>query len=650
VVVKKTGSADRFLHLNTFRGRLSIATPGQTHGHSAAANAFSCAATPAVGPFPNPFNSANVSETFTSDGPRRVFYQANGTPYTPGNVSSTGGIVRQKPDITAADGVSVTGVGGFGSPFFGTSAAAPHAGAIAALLKAGNPALTPAQIRTLLTSSAIDIEAPGVDRDTGAGIVMAYNVLQAAGIPGTADIEFGNITATEDPGNGDGSISAGEGARLVVELRNLGIDPASGITATLTSPTPGISIQQPNVSPYPDLPAMTGNATNSAPFRFTVASNVPCPLVASFILTVNYTGGPSPKVIGFTVPLGPTFNINSTLDTTPPTLPTGFSSAITGTQVGRLNRFAPASSCGINKPNPGIFATTGVRQYDAYTFTACSNSCITMANNTGNINLFTVVNQGAFDPGSLATNYYADPGSSGSGVPFSFNVTAGQTYTIVVHEVNPAGGIGNNYSLSVFGCMVNCGTVNQVPVARAKNVTVSAGPDCTANASIDDGSFDPDGDPLTITQSPAGPYPLGTTNVLLTVVDPSGATAQATATVTVVDNTGPDITGISASPDSLWPPNHQMVPVTVNYDTSDNCSAVECVISVSSNEPPNGLGDGDTAPDWVILDNHHLLLRSERSGKGNGRTYTITIDCNDAAGNHTIRTVAVNVPKSQSGH
>ena len=76
----------------------------------------------------------------------------------------------------------MTGVGGFGSPFYGTSAAAPHAAAIAALLKQARPAATPAQIRTWLTSSALDIEAAGVDRDSGAGIVMPVAALVAAGV------------------------------------------------------------------------------------------------------------------------------------------------------------------------------------------------------------------------------------------------------------------------------------------------------------------------------------------------------------------------------------------------------------------------------------------------------------------------------------
>ncbi|MCA1614019.1 MAG: S8 family serine peptidase, partial [Acidobacteria bacterium] len=134
VVVAKFAGADRFLHVNTFRGRLLFSTPGQTHGHASAAEAYAVAATPVVGPFPQPFNSTNKVETFESDGPRRLFFRPDGTPYTPGNFSSTGGVVRQKPDITAADGGVISGAGGFGNPFFGTSAAAPHAAAITALL------------------------------------------------------------------------------------------------------------------------------------------------------------------------------------------------------------------------------------------------------------------------------------------------------------------------------------------------------------------------------------------------------------------------------------------------------------------------------------------------------------------------------------
>ena len=86
------------------------------------------------------FNGTEEVETFSSDGPRRIFFEADGTAITPGDFSSSGGRVLQKPDLAAADGVR-TSTPGF-SRFYGTSAAAPHAAAIAALMveAAGGPA------------------------------------------------------------------------------------------------------------------------------------------------------------------------------------------------------------------------------------------------------------------------------------------------------------------------------------------------------------------------------------------------------------------------------------------------------------------------------------------------------------------------------
>lgn len=188
---------------------------------------------------------------------------------------------------------------------------------------------------------------------------------------------------------------------------------------------------------------------------------------------------------------------------------------------------------------------------------------------------------------------------------------------------------------------------NQAPVAQAMDVTVEAGPGCTANASVDNGSYDPDGDPITITQSPPGPYPLGATSVTLTVTDSHGATSEATATVTVVDTTPPDSTDPVAAPSSLWPPNHKMVDVTVTYDASDHCGTSCSVVSVTSNEPVDGTGDGDTAPDWEIVDAQHVRLRAERSGTGAGRVYTITVECVDGSGNATAKSTTVVVPHDQ---
>ena len=180
-VLRVVGAQSRFLHLNTNRGRLANATTGQTSGHSAAANAFSVAAVDVATAGGSDFTggAANPVETFSSDGPRRMFYRADGTPYTPGNFTSTGGVVRQKPDIAAADGVATASGPSF-NPFYGTSAAAPHAAAISALMLELDGRLTNANdVRDLFAETALDIEAPGVDRDSGYGIVMADRLLAA---------------------------------------------------------------------------------------------------------------------------------------------------------------------------------------------------------------------------------------------------------------------------------------------------------------------------------------------------------------------------------------------------------------------------------------------------------------------------------------
>jgi hypothetical protein len=189
VIVASPGAQTRALHLDAFFGEpLQITTSGGTAGHNASGGcviaepgcpgrAFGVAAVAwnsargALRPFPG--GALNPTEFFSSDGPRRIFFLPNGTPITPGNLlfGTNGGTVLIKPDITAADGTTVR-TPGF-NPFFGTSAAAPHAAAIATLLLSAKPGVTDVGIFSAMTSTALDIRAPGIDRDSGYGIVMA---------------------------------------------------------------------------------------------------------------------------------------------------------------------------------------------------------------------------------------------------------------------------------------------------------------------------------------------------------------------------------------------------------------------------------------------------------------------------------------------
>ncbi|MDZ7593119.1 MAG: ExeM/NucH family extracellular endonuclease [Thiobacillus sp.] len=103
---------------------------------------------------------------------------------------------------------------------------------------------------------------------------------------------------------------------------------------------------------------------------------------------------------------------------------------------------------------------------------------------------------------------------------------------------------------------------------------------------------------------------------------------------------------LAATPSVLWPANHKLVSVEIMATARDNLDPAPAIrlVSVTSNEADNGLGDGDTAGDIEIVDDFTLRLRAERAGKGAGRIYTLTYEARDFAGNASQSTIEVSVP------
>ncbi|RZS39057.1 proprotein convertase P-domain-containing protein [Herbihabitans rhizosphaerae] len=362
LAVVKFAGADRYVSLSALRGRFTdstdglkaFSTPGVTLGHSAARKAFSVAAAPANlplpfdlepgdppnprGPFPGAYDAASSLERFTSDGPRRVFYEADGTPITPGDVGSTGGEVRQKPDITAADGVR-TSVQDF-DPFFGTSASAPHAAAIAGLVLSGNPGLPDSEVREALINTAIDLGAPGVDNRAGAGMIMVDRVLAYTGASPQPRARAANPTIRAN--DGGAYLDPGDTATITLPVTNSGDAPAVSTSVVLTSPTPGVTIA-PRSKSYGTVDR---GQTVVNTFQLTIPASHPVGLPVRIDTRVTFAGALSPTTVTFTAEVGQSspvvnhFAYAGAPVAIPDDSPLGATVPITVSGVGRASKLA----------------------------------------------------------------------------------------------------------------------------------------------------------------------------------------------------------------------------------------------------------------------------------------------------------------------
>lgn len=247
-----------------------------------------------------------------------------------------------------------------------------------------------------------------------------------------------------------------------------------------------------------------------------------------------------------------------------------------------------------------------------------------------------------------ATAEFAASASDAVGVTaLTYSAASGSTFPLGTTPVTvTARDAAGNAAAGSFAITVQDTTAPAltVPANQVLEATSAAGATATFAASATDAVGVT---ALTYSAASGSTFPLGTTTVVVTAKDAAGNATTGAFTVTVRDTTAPAIASLTPSLATLWPPNHKMVALTLSAPTTDAVGVTSLrIVNVTSSEPDNGLGDGDTAGDIQVTGNLSLQLRAERSGNGNGRTYTLTVEARDAAGNTSTRSVTVSVPKS----
>ncbi|CAL9503551.1 hypothetical protein SUDANB95_03462 [Actinosynnema sp. ALI-1.44] len=118
--------------------------------------------------------------------------------------------------------------------------------------------------------------------------------------------------------------------------------------------------------------------------------------------------------------------------------------------------------------------------------------------------------------------------------------------------------------------------------------------------------------------------------------------------VTPGDVVAPTVT-VTATPTSIWPPNHRMVHIDTKVTATDDTDPSPTVelVGVTSTEPDDGQGDGTTADDIEITEDGRIFVRAERSGTGGGRIYTVTYRATDKAGNTGYGSIDIEVHHNQ---
>lgn len=463
-------------------------------------------------------------------------------------------------------------------------------------------------------NSSPPISAPNVD---GAVTSSGHNLLGvttgATGFSGTGDqiganpmlaplASNGGATQTMALSPGSPAIDAGVAAGALFDQRG----------RPRTYDDPGVAN------------AATSDGTDIGAFELQPSCILSCPSDISASNDTNSCGA----VVNYTEPSG------AACGTVTCDHPSGSFFAVGATTVTCTSSAGPTCSFHVtvnDTQNPAITAPANASYQCASDVPAASPSQASASDNCGTptVTVSQSSNGGAGSPASplIITRTYTATDGAG--------LTASALQTITVID-NTQPNITCPANITVNAPSGTCSAV--------VNFTVPASDNCSV--------------PTVVTSKASGSvFALGTTTVVATATDAAGNTRSCSFTVTVKDVGAPVIT-TNGQTIALWPPNHKYTTVKITdlvASASDLCDPTVNIGSVriaqvTSDEPDNSGGDGNTTHDIVIAaDCKTVQLRSERMGGSNGRVYTITFKVTDASGNTSTATARVVVDHSQNG-
>jgi hypothetical protein len=245
-------------------------------------------------------------------------------------------------------------------------------------------------------------------------------------LTGTPLINFIGSSFDDSPGNGNGVINRNECFKVNTVLENDGCFPETGISAVLSTSTPGVVVDQ-ALSAYPNL-AINASGGNQTPYAAHTTPSFVCGTPIAFTLTETGSLGGS-RLFNFSFPTcaGPAQPFSGTLTNTDAVATNG-----------RLGRNAVASVCGTAKGCPGTIGT-GPKFYDTFSFanTSAITEClkITLDQSSCSGALIAGAYLDSFDGTNLCTNYLGDEGASPAVGSFQVNVPAGHNLILSIQQV-----------------------------------------------------------------------------------------------------------------------------------------------------------------------------------------------------------------------